>query len=167
MNGKTDTASLQGDNKHPVTGPWDTEALDQQRAWDAGWTQACLKMTTDPWTNGILPLKEVELICVAVNAACTNLQAAGVRRHIRAALAAGATQDEILDVDGTIYALDAQDGPEVGRAPGGAVLKVSNGASCDGPLPRLSDRCYWVKPTFTGVSSRNSPAPSRHPAGQK
>ena len=98
MNGKTDTASLQGDDKYPVTGPWDIEALDQQRAWDAGWTQACLKMTADPWTNGILPLKDVELICIAVNAACTNLQSDGTRRHIRAALAAGATRDEVLMV---------------------------------------------------------------------
>src|SRR5580700_1116168 len=79
------------------TGPWGP-ALDQLRAWEADWAQACLKMTTDPWTNGILPLKEVELVCIAVNAACTNLQADATRRHIRAALAAGATRQEILMV---------------------------------------------------------------------
>jgi alkylhydroperoxidase/carboxymuconolactone decarboxylase family protein YurZ len=79
------------------TGPWGP-ALDQLRAWEADWAQACLKMTTDPWTNGILPLKEVELVCIAVNAACTNLQADATRRHIRAALAAGATREEILMV---------------------------------------------------------------------
>jgi alkylhydroperoxidase/carboxymuconolactone decarboxylase family protein YurZ len=80
------------------TGPWDDPALDTLRELDASWAQACLKLTTDPWTNGILPLKEVELICIAVNAACTNLQADGTRRHIRAALAAGATRDEVLTV---------------------------------------------------------------------
>lgn len=80
------------------TGPWDHPALDELRELDASWAEACLKLTTDPWTNGILPLKEVELICIAVNAACTNLQADGTRRHIRAALAAGATRDEILTV---------------------------------------------------------------------
>ena len=55
-------------------------------------------MSTNPWTNGILPRKTIELICVALNAACTNLQAAGTRRHVRAALEAGATRDEILAV---------------------------------------------------------------------
>jgi alkylhydroperoxidase/carboxymuconolactone decarboxylase family protein YurZ len=55
-------------------------------------------MTTNPWTNGILPLKTIELICIAVNAACTNLNEDGTRRHIRAALDAGATRDEILTV---------------------------------------------------------------------
>lgn len=80
------------------TGPWDNPALDELCQLDSSWAQACLKLTTDPWTNGILPLKEVELVCVAVNAACTNLQAGGTRRHIRAALAAGATRDELLEV---------------------------------------------------------------------
>jgi alkylhydroperoxidase/carboxymuconolactone decarboxylase family protein YurZ len=80
------------------TGPWDDPALNTLRELDASWAQACLTLTTDPWTNGILPLKEVEMICVAVNAACTNLQADGTRRHIRAALAAGATQAELLEV---------------------------------------------------------------------
>jgi len=79
------------------TGPWDP-VLDQLHEWDPAWTQACVKMTTDPWTNGILPLVTVELVCIAINAACTNLQAAGTRRHIRAALAAGATRDEVLIV---------------------------------------------------------------------
>src|SRR5271169_1049947 len=79
------------------TGPWGP-ILDRLREWDAGWAQACLKMTTDPWTNGILPLATVELVCIAINAACTNLQVDGTRRHIRAALDAGATRDEILMV---------------------------------------------------------------------
>ena len=42
--------------------------------------------------------KLVELIGVAINAACTNLNAEGTRRHIRAALDAGASQEEILFV---------------------------------------------------------------------
>ena len=44
----------------------------------------------------MLPRKDVELISLAVNAACTNLSPGGTRRHIRGALAAGATRDEIL-----------------------------------------------------------------------
>lgn len=53
-------------------------------------------MTTNPWSSGVLPRKTVELISLAVNAACTNLNPDGTRRHIRAALDAGATREEIL-----------------------------------------------------------------------
>jgi alkylhydroperoxidase/carboxymuconolactone decarboxylase family protein YurZ len=48
-------------------------------------------MSTNPWTSGVLPRKCIELVGVALNAACTNLNIDGTRRHIRAALRAGAT----------------------------------------------------------------------------
>ena len=54
-------------------------------------------MTNNPWTTGVLPVKWIELICIALNAACTYRNDAGVRRHIRAALHAGATAEEIRD----------------------------------------------------------------------
>src|SRR5262245_32903680 len=78
-------------------GPWD-HALEELKQWDPSWTAACEKMTTNPWTNGVLPRKFVELVGVALNAACTNLNPDGTRRHIRAALHAGATRDEILTI---------------------------------------------------------------------
>jgi alkylhydroperoxidase/carboxymuconolactone decarboxylase family protein YurZ len=53
-------------------------------------------MSDDPWTGSVLPRKDVELISLAVNAACTNLSAGGTRRHIRAALEAGASRDEVM-----------------------------------------------------------------------
>ena len=53
-------------------------------------------MSNSPWTSGVLSRRDVELISLAVNAACTNLSAEGTRRHIRGALAAGATREEIL-----------------------------------------------------------------------
>jgi alkylhydroperoxidase/carboxymuconolactone decarboxylase family protein YurZ len=81
---------------HP-TGPWE-DSVAKLREWDPAWTEQCFKMTTNPWTSGILPLKTIELICIAVNAACTNLNQDGTRRHIRAALDAGATREEILTV---------------------------------------------------------------------
>lgn len=81
--------------QQPETGPWDA-ALAQIREWDPGWADACAKMTTNPWSSGVLPRKTVELISLAVNAACTNLNPDGTRRHIRAALDAGATREEIL-----------------------------------------------------------------------
>lgn len=79
------------------TGPWDS-ALDQLLEWDPGWAEICAKMTTNPWTSGVLPRKFVELVGVGLNAACTNLNPDGTRRHIRAALDAGATREEILFV---------------------------------------------------------------------
>jgi len=81
----------------PQTGPWDP-VLARLQAWDPAWADACAKMTTNPWTTGILPRKLVELIGVAINAACTNLNPDGTRRHIRAALQTGASRDEILMV---------------------------------------------------------------------
>ena len=77
-------------------GPWDSSALAKLREWDPIWVNQCLKMSDSPWTSNILPRKDVELISIAVNAACTNLSAGGTRRHIRGALEAGATREEIL-----------------------------------------------------------------------
>jgi alkylhydroperoxidase/carboxymuconolactone decarboxylase family protein YurZ len=70
--------------------------LTTLNARDPAWAAACAKMTRNPWTTGVLPRKFIELVGVGLNAACTNLNPEGTRRHIRAALAAGATRDEIL-----------------------------------------------------------------------
>src|SRR5258705_13241707 len=78
------------------TGPWDNPALARLREWDPIWVDQCLRISENPWTSGILPRKDIELISIAVNAACTNLSADGTRRHIRGALEAGATREEIL-----------------------------------------------------------------------
>jgi alkylhydroperoxidase/carboxymuconolactone decarboxylase family protein YurZ len=79
------------------TGPWDP-ALAKLREWDPAWAATCAKMTVNPWTDGVLPRKFIELVAVGLNAACTNLNPDGTRRHIRAALKAGATREEILFV---------------------------------------------------------------------
>ncbi len=78
-------------------GPWDP-TLQQLREWDPKWAEICVRMTNNSWTGGVLPRKTVELISVGLNAACTNLNPDGTRRHIRAALEAGATRDEVLMV---------------------------------------------------------------------
>jgi len=57
-----------------------------------------LRMSSNPWRSGILPVKMVELISLGLSAACTNLQATATRQHTRAALKAGATREEILFV---------------------------------------------------------------------
>jgi alkylhydroperoxidase/carboxymuconolactone decarboxylase family protein YurZ len=78
-------------------GPWDA-AFAQLNEWDPAWAASCAKMSMNPWNSGILPHKLIELIGVGLNAACTNLNPDGTRRHIRAALRAGATREEILFV---------------------------------------------------------------------
>lgn len=78
------------------TGSWDPVALATLSRWDPIWAQACVNMSTNLWSSGILPRKSIELIAVALSAACTNLDAEATRRHARAALAAGATRDELL-----------------------------------------------------------------------
>jgi len=70
--------------------------MERLQEWDQVWVEQYLQMATNPWKNGILDIKTIELICIGLNAACTNLQPDGTRRHIRAALDAGATRDEIL-----------------------------------------------------------------------
>ena len=76
-------------------GPWDS-ALDTLREWDPKWAELCFRMSTNPWTHSVLPRKFIELVSVSLNAACTNLNPEGTRHHIRAALEAGATRDEIF-----------------------------------------------------------------------
>jgi len=78
-------------------GPWDI-ALEQMHEWDPQWADTCARMTSNPWRNGVLPRRLVELIGVGLNVACTNLNPDGTRRHIRRALEAGATKEEILFV---------------------------------------------------------------------
>jgi alkylhydroperoxidase/carboxymuconolactone decarboxylase family protein YurZ len=86
-----------GDSSKSPRGPWGA-AISQLNDWDPKWADVCEKMSTNPWTTSRLPRKLVELISVGLNAACTNLNPDGTRRHIRAALDAGATKDEILFV---------------------------------------------------------------------
>jgi alkylhydroperoxidase/carboxymuconolactone decarboxylase family protein YurZ len=80
-----------------AVGPWDA-SVEQLREWDGKWADACVKMSTNLWTGGVLPRKLVELISLGLNAACTNLNADGTRRHIRGALDAGASRGEILTI---------------------------------------------------------------------
>ena len=79
-------------------GPWEDLALAQLREWDPAWADLAERVTLNPWKHEVLPRKTVELIGLAVNAACTNLNPEGTRRHIRAALDAGASREEILTV---------------------------------------------------------------------
>jgi alkylhydroperoxidase/carboxymuconolactone decarboxylase family protein YurZ len=65
---------------------------------DPEWTEKFIAMGLTPMLSGVLDPKTVELIAIAVDASCTHLYAAGVRRHIRNALALGVTKEQITAV---------------------------------------------------------------------
>lgn len=75
-----------------------TAALQKLREWDPAWAEQCTRMTTRPWTEGVLGTKFIELVCIALSASRAGLNPEDTRRHIRAALEAGATRDDILFV---------------------------------------------------------------------
>ena len=76
---------------------WAT-ALNQLKEWDPAWAEHTVKMTTNPWMDGILPIKFIELVSVGLNASRTNLNPERTRRHIKNAFKAGATVEEIMEV---------------------------------------------------------------------
>lgn len=65
---------------------------------DAAWLEKFLAMGVAPVASGALDPKTWELIAIAVDASCTHMYGPGVRRHIRRALALGASKEEILAV---------------------------------------------------------------------
>jgi alkylhydroperoxidase/carboxymuconolactone decarboxylase family protein YurZ len=87
-----ETAKAPGSDQ--AASPW-AAALSKLRQWDPSWAERVVKITTNPWTDGVLPAKFIELVIVGLNA---NLSPDGTRRHIRAAIAAGANRQEILFV---------------------------------------------------------------------
>jgi len=86
-----DTGSVQ------QASPW-SAALDQLQEWDPAWTGQAVKLTTNPLADGVLPAKFIELVLIGLNASRTSLNPEGTRRHIRAAISAGASRQEILFV---------------------------------------------------------------------
>ena len=65
---------------------------------DPEWTERFMHMGLKPMLDKVLDAKTIEFIAIAVDASCTHMYAPGVRRHIRKALALGATQEEITAV---------------------------------------------------------------------
>jgi hypothetical protein len=66
-------------------GPWDGDVHESLRDSDPLWADAYFRMSTHPWTNGVLSRKLVELIAIGLNASCTTLnetaRAATFERH--------------------------------------------------------------------------------------
>ena len=65
---------------------------------DPGWAEKAVSLAIAPAVSGVLDAKTVEFIGIAVSAAASRLDAPGVRRHIRRALALGASREEITTV---------------------------------------------------------------------
>src|SRR5579864_5086724 len=87
--------AAKGSSEDSHVNPWGP-SFDKMKEWDPEGAERLLRMGTNPWTSGVLPRKEVELISLALYCACTNLDETGTRRQVRTALDAGATRDEIL-----------------------------------------------------------------------
>lgn len=65
---------------------------------DAEFYRCWLEFAAVPLRGGVLPPREAHLIALAAYAQCTQLNPQGVQRQVGAALAAGASGQEVLDV---------------------------------------------------------------------
>ena len=94
---KSEGGTAKATGTEQATSPWDA-ALGQLREWEPAWAGQCVKLTTNPWTEGVLSAKFIELVSVGLDVGRTSLNPTGVRRHIRAAIESGASREEILFV---------------------------------------------------------------------
>lgn len=79
-----------------ASGDWNP-IWDLMGKWNPEFLECYLQLRSVPFKHGPLEPKVKELIMIAINAATTHLYGAGVRRHIRNALAHGATREEIVE----------------------------------------------------------------------
>ncbi|KRE05995.1 hypothetical protein ASE63_05555 [Bosea sp. Root381] len=62
------------------------------------WTDQFMATGAGIYGSGIFSSKEMELLSIAFDASFTHMYAPGIRRHIKAALALGATAEEVMEV---------------------------------------------------------------------
>jgi alkylhydroperoxidase/carboxymuconolactone decarboxylase family protein YurZ len=63
---------------------------------DPAWTEKAVAIAIAPAISGALDAKVIELVRIGLDASCAHMP--GLRRHIRRALDAGATREEIVAV---------------------------------------------------------------------
>ena len=80
-----------------ATGAWN-DAWTPFYDLDANWTEQFMAAGIPVYAGDVLPLKLAELLSIAFDASYTHMYAPGTRRHIKAALAHGATIEEIMEV---------------------------------------------------------------------
>ena len=78
-------------------GQWNT-AWDPFFELDPVFTDEFMAMGAGIYQSGIMSPKEVELLSIALDASFTHMYAPGTRRHIKNALQAGATVEEIIAI---------------------------------------------------------------------
>jgi len=78
-------------------GQWNA-AWDPFFALDPQWTDQMMAAGSAIYASGVFTAKETELLSIAFDASYTHMYAPGTRRHIKGALAAGASVAEIFAV---------------------------------------------------------------------
>src|SRR5262249_43824647 len=84
-------------DKMKSIGQWNT-AWDPFFQLDPVWTDQFMATGAGIYGSGVMSAKETELISIAFDASFTHMYAPGTRRHIKNAMAAGATVEEIMEV---------------------------------------------------------------------
>ena len=84
-------------DRKQATGNWNPD-WEPFAKLDPAWTEKVIAVTIAPAVSGVLDPKTIELIGIALDAACAQMYAPGVRRHIQRALKLGATKEEITAV---------------------------------------------------------------------
>ncbi|MCM4076427.1 carboxymuconolactone decarboxylase family protein [Paractinoplanes hotanensis] len=80
-----------------VRGTW-SDTWEGVLRLDPEFLRAYLNFSAVPWRSGVLDPKVKEFIYIAIDANATHMYLPGVRQHIKAALALGATPQEIMEV---------------------------------------------------------------------
>lgn len=93
---KPKAATPAGDKVRAV-GQWNA-AWDPFLELDPVWTDEFMATGISIYGSGLFTPKEIELLSIAFDASYTHMYAPGTRRHIKGALKAGATMEEIMEV---------------------------------------------------------------------
>jgi alkylhydroperoxidase/carboxymuconolactone decarboxylase family protein YurZ len=80
-----------------AAGQWNS-AWDPFFELDRQWTDEFMATGVAIYSSKTFTPKEVELLSIAFDASYTHMYAPGTRRHVKGALAAGATVEEIMEV---------------------------------------------------------------------
>lgn len=90
-------SATQASARKQASGNWNPD-WEPFAKLDPAWTEKAVALAIAPAVAGALDAKTIELIGIALDVSCTHMYAPGVRRHIRRALRAGASKEEITAV---------------------------------------------------------------------
>jgi len=84
-------------DKMKAVGQWNA-AWDPFFELDPVWTDEFMATGAGIYGSGVFSPKEIELLSIAFDASYTHMYAPGTRRHIKGALKAGASIEEVMEV---------------------------------------------------------------------